>query len=113
MSQRMAMAMAMAIATRYARADRGGKKVILDELCATTSWYRDHARKAFAPRVDVGGGEAAASSAAAVWGPGDLVEGLDSDPHVSRLGRFAARIRGDRPGRSRGRQQSWRVLFHP
>ena len=37
--------MTKAIATRYVRADRGGKKVILDELCATTGWPRDHARK--------------------------------------------------------------------
>jgi hypothetical protein len=34
------------IATRYARADKVGKGRILDELCATTGWHRNHARKA-------------------------------------------------------------------
>ena len=34
-----------ATATRY-RSPRGAEAVILDELCATTGWHRDHARKA-------------------------------------------------------------------
>lgn len=39
-------AFAKAIATRYSRADKHGKGLILDELCATTGWHRSHARKA-------------------------------------------------------------------
>lgn len=44
MSQRKAVT--KATATRYRAASKGAKAVILDELCATTGWHRDHARKA-------------------------------------------------------------------
>ena len=44
MSQRRAVT--KTIATRYRRASKAGKGRILDELCATTGWHRNHARKA-------------------------------------------------------------------
>jgi hypothetical protein len=44
MGQRQAVT--KAIATRYRRASKADKGVILDELCATTGWHRTHARKA-------------------------------------------------------------------
>src|SRR5664280_3850193 len=49
MSQRRAVT--KAIATRYKRADKGAKGVILDELCATTGWHRNHARKVLAAEL--------------------------------------------------------------
>lgn len=43
------------VAMRYRRASKAQKGLILDELCATTGWHRNHARKALAatltPRV--------------------------------------------------------------
>lgn len=53
MSQRRAVTRTNA--TRYKRADKVTKGVILDELCATTGWHRNHARMALAvalrPRI--------------------------------------------------------------
>jgi len=48
-------AVTKAIATRYKRADKAGKGRILDELCATTGWHPNHARRelrwALKPRI--------------------------------------------------------------
>ena len=51
-------------ATRYKRADKAGKGLMLDELCATTGWHRNHARKALRA-----GAEAAVGAAAGAAGP--------------------------------------------
>lgn len=46
MGQRKAVTKAIAI--RYKRASKADKGKILGELCATTGWHRNHARKALA-----------------------------------------------------------------
>lgn len=46
LTMRERQAVTRATATRYRSASKGTKKQILDELCATTGWHRDHARKA-------------------------------------------------------------------
>jgi len=55
-------------ATRYKRADKTGKGLILDELCATTGWHRNHARKATHAGADASAGPAAGAAAAGLRG---------------------------------------------
>ena len=63
MSQRQAVT--KAIAVRYKRASQVEKGTILDELCATTGWHRNHARKALGQGADL---EGRAAAPAEVWG---------------------------------------------
>ena len=63
MSQRKAVT--KATATRYWSASKGAKAVILDELCATTGWHRDHARKALRPGARPEAGDQGPPAAAA------------------------------------------------
>src|SRR4030081_2777619 len=77
-----------AVAERYGSAKRGEKGRILDELCATTGWYRKHAVRALRQHETVAPGQVAASrerrriygattkdALAALWEASDLVCG--------------------------------------
>lgn len=46
LTMRQRQAVTRQVAIRYRAASKSAKAVILDELCATTGWHRDHARKA-------------------------------------------------------------------
>jgi len=84
MSQRKAVT--KATATRYWSASKGAKAVILDELCATTGWHRDHARKALrqvlGPKRDQGPPAAAADLRRT--GAGRGAEGVGGDGRPDR-----------------------------
>lgn len=100
MSQRKAVTRASA--RRYRSGSRAVKAVILDELCATTGWHRDHARKALrgalgprrvvkprAPRVPTYGEEVLVPLRK-VWAVMDAPAGKRMAPF---LGEIVARLR--------------------
>src|SRR5450830_218197 len=65
MSQRQAVT--KTIAARYKRAGRVEKGTVLDELCATTGWHRNHARKATRARAAAEGRTAAPAAGSQIW----------------------------------------------
>ena len=67
MGQRKAVTKANA--TRYKRASKVDKGKILDELCATTGWHRNHARKALVAALKPALVRPARRPRAAVYGP--------------------------------------------
>jgi hypothetical protein len=71
MGQRKAVT--KAIATRYKRAGKPDKSKILDELCATTGWHRNHARKALAAALRPTVVRSARRPRPAVYGPDVLL----------------------------------------
>jgi Integrase core domain len=73
MGQRQAVT--KTIATRYRRASKPEKGRILDELCATTGWHRNHARKALAAAGKGPRPVFVRSPRTPVYGP-DVVAGL-------------------------------------